>query len=38
VRATKSTRWADALIAGAVMVAVATFVAVRRVRRAHPDA
>jgi hypothetical protein len=37
VRKTKSTRWADALIAGAVMVAVGTFVAVRRVRRAHPD-
>jgi hypothetical protein len=37
VRTTKSTRWADALIAGAVIVAAATFVAVRRVRRAHPE-
>lgn len=37
VRPTKSTRWADALIAGAVMVVVATFVGVRRVRRAHPE-
>jgi len=36
VRTNKSTRWADALIAGAVMIAVATFVAVRRVRRSHP--
>ena len=36
VRKAKSTRWADALIAGAVMVGVATLVAVRRVRRANP--
>lgn len=33
----KSSKWADALIAGAVMIAVATFVAVRRVRRTHPQ-
>lgn len=37
VRTPKSNKWANALIAGAVMVIVATFVAVRRVRRAHPN-
>lgn len=36
VRVGKSAPWANALIAAAVMVLVATFVAVRRVRRAHP--
>ncbi|MBV8958515.1 MAG: hypothetical protein JO087_07075 [Actinobacteria bacterium] len=33
----KASKWTNALIAGAVMVIVATFVAVRRVRRAHPQ-
>jgi hypothetical protein len=36
VHPSKPARWANALIAAAVMVLVATVVAVRRVRRAHP--